>query len=146
MSVERLRLTGVGRPGRGGEVERLRRHSSAVGPEIRTAVGDGAVAEVVAVAERVEYRDRARVDAVRTALVAGRARPAELLPGWDVGARVRVRTVAVDGDQRRGDHDDQLDCGRGRHRAAGRTLLRLSDVTVSLCNVTICRLTVSISK
>ena len=87
----------------------------AVGPEVRTAVGDVAIAEVVAVAERVEYRRRARVDAVRTALVARRSCPAELLPARYVRPRVRVRTVAADHQRRPGDHqdddDDQVDAG-----------------------------------
>jgi len=90
-------LTGVWRwPWSCGRIERLGRQSSTLRPEIWTAVGDGSVTEVVAVASGSQNRNGASVDAIRTALSASRSSHTEPLPSWDVRSRVRVRTVAGD--------------------------------------------------
>lgn len=103
-------LTRIWRSRRRRRIERLRPQASTLRPEVRTAVRDSPIAEIVAVAERAEYRNSAAVDAVRTAAVTGRSRPAELLPQRYVGSRVRVRAVTADMlYQRHSDHDDDDD-------------------------------------
>jgi len=96
-------------------VEWLRTDSSTVGPEVRATVRDGPIAEIVAVADRVENRCGTGVDAVRTALVAGWTVAAELEPRRYVGPRVRVGPVGADLlEQRHSDRHDEHDDGDGQ--------------------------------